>query len=171
MKEEEEAEEREVRLQPLVEVWFVGFYPPVPGLPADPPLLPRLPLLSRPEAVGSPSTSAQFRRDREAEARRNGSGLSAPAHSSFRLHHHLPFSPNLQIPAELEPGPSFSGEPEHEHARATHRRPRTFPDYRWRVASRADAPQGRPWDQSAAVWRRLYFWKPHSELSDPLEGG
>lgn len=55
--EEEEAEGREIRVQPLVEeLLFLGLCPPVPGLPADPPLLP---LVSHPDSVGSPESWAQ----------------------------------------------------------------------------------------------------------------
>lgn len=98
MEEEEgEAEGRETRVQPLVEEPpFLGLCPPVPGLPADPPLLP---LLSHPDPVGSPESSARYWRDRETEARRSRSGLPAPPHSSSPPLHHPPFPPNLQISA------------------------------------------------------------------------
>lgn len=98
--EDEEAEGREIRVQPPVEeVLFLGLCPPVPGLPADPPLLLLLLLLSHPDPVGSPQTLAQYQRDQETEARRNRSCLSAPPRSFSPLLHHPPFPPNLRIPA------------------------------------------------------------------------
>lgn len=156
--EEEEAKGREIWVHPLLdEVLFPGLCPLVAGLPADPPLLL---LSSHPGPVGSPQSSAH-RRDRETGARRNRSCLSAPPCSSSSLLHHPPFPPNLRIPPELEPGRGFSGEPEHERARATHRLLWSSPEiqYQWRVVSHSDAWQGRPdagtqnWDECPAAWK------------------
>lgn len=169
----EEAEGRETRAQPVL---FLGLCPPVPGLPADPPVLP---LLSHPDPVGSPESSAQDWRDQETEAGRSRSCLSAPPHSSSPRLHHPPFPLNLQMSASLEPGRGFSGGPERERARATHHLLWSSPEIRWRVVSHGDAWQGRPdpgtqdWDEPHAAWRCLCLgiWGPHSEVSDPRGGG
>lgn len=134
-----------------------------PGSPVAPPPWQLLLLLSRPEPLEPLHRLTLYQRDREMEAQRSHSRLSAPPHNHFPqssspslqtlLLPHLPFPLNLQSPAGLGPGICSFDEPGHERARATPRLLQSSLEihYCWRAASHSDSWQGNS-DSGTEEW-------------------